>query len=430
MPKLSPSQVPAYRLHKQSGQGIVTLSGRDILLGAFGSPESREKYNRVVGEWQSNGRTLPAPPAAVTITMLVSDYWKHCQTHYAGSAGELDANKSALRLFRKLYGDTPAAASGPLALKTARDEMVRLGWCRSYVNAQTKRIRRAFRWGVENEMVPASVWQAMQAVAGLRAGKTAARESEPVKPAPNAIVESVLPFLCRRVRAMIELQLHTGMRPGEVVIMRTCDVDTSGPVWIYRPEHHKTGYRGGAREVLLNRAAREMLSPFLRPDLTAYLFSPAEAEAERRDAGAAARKTPAGYGNCAGTNRVKRPRRRAGARYTRNSYRRAIEYGCERAFPLPDKLARAKRLIGRWRRTRKRQKLPKALTAAVPQISKWRAEHRWHPNQLRHTFGTEVRKRFGLEAAQVLLGHEHADVTQVYAETNREEAMRVVAQMG
>ncbi len=29
---------------------------------------------------------------------------------------------------------------------------------------------------------------------------------------------------------------------------------------------------------------------------------------------------------------------------------------------------------------------------------------------------TEVRARFGLEAAQVLLGHTRADVTQTYAE--------------
>src|SRR5688500_4682805 len=110
MPKLSPSQVPAYRLHKQSGQGIVTLSGRDVLLGKHNSPESRERYNRVVGEWQANGRTLPTPPAAVTVTMLVIAYWKHCQTHYAGSDGELAANKAALRLFRRLYEKTPVAA--------------------------------------------------------------------------------------------------------------------------------------------------------------------------------------------------------------------------------------------------------------------------------------------------------------------------------
>jgi hypothetical protein len=35
-------------------------------------------------------------------------------------------------------------------------------------------------------------------------------------------------------------------------------------------------------------------------------------------------------------------------------------------------------------------------------------------HRLRHNFATNVRKRFGLEAAQVVLGHNKADVTQVY----------------
>ncbi|WP_390699367.1 tyrosine-type recombinase/integrase [Gemmata massiliana] len=55
---------------------------------------------------------------------------------------------------------------------------------------------------------------------------------------------------------------------------------------------------------------------------------------------------------------------------------------------------------------------------------------RWHPNQLRHTFGTEIRARFGLEAAQVLLGHTKANVTQVYAERDLSLAVRVAEQMG
>ncbi|MDB5311802.1 MAG: site-specific tyrosine recombinase XerD, partial [Gemmataceae bacterium] len=54
----------------------------------------------------------------------------------------------------------------------------------------------------------------------------------------------------------------------------------------------------------------------------------------------------------------------------------------------------------------------------------------WHPNQLRHAHATEVRARFGLEAAQVALGHERADVTQVYAERNRTLAQKVAAEMG
>jgi integrase len=54
----------------------------------------------------------------------------------------------------------------------------------------------------------------------------------------------------------------------------------------------------------------------------------------------------------------------------------------------------------------------------------------WHPNQLRHSVGSRVRKEFGLEAAQVLLGHSRADVTQVYAERDQALAVRLAAAIG
>ncbi|HEY1189474.1 MAG TPA: site-specific integrase [Gemmata sp.] len=54
----------------------------------------------------------------------------------------------------------------------------------------------------------------------------------------------------------------------------------------------------------------------------------------------------------------------------------------------------------------------------------------WHPNQLRHSFGTWVRREHGLEAAQVLLGHSRADVTQVYAELNEALAAEIAKKIG
>ena len=55
---------------------------------------------------------------------------------------------------------------------------------------------------------------------------------------------------------------------------------------------------------------------------------------------------------------------------------------------------------------------------------------RWSPNRLRHTAATEIRKRFGLEAAQVTLGHSQADVTQIYAEKNLTLAVEVARKIG
>jgi integrase len=60
----------------------------------------------------------------------------------------------------------------------------------------------------------------------------------------------------------------------------------------------------------------------------------------------------------------------------------------------------------------------------------WCSEHRWSPNQLRHTAGTEIRRQFGLEAAQVTLGHSNANVTQIYAERDLAKAAEIMRQVG
>jgi integrase len=139
-----------------------------------------------------------------------------------------------------------------------------------------------------------------------------------------------------------------------------------------------------------------------------YCFSPRESEAKRRAERQAARKTPLSCGNVPGSNRVRhKPKRRAGVRYTTQSYASAVRRACDKAFPVPAGIADN----------------PTA-------VEKWRADHHWFPNQLRHTVGTVIRKRFGLEAAQTVLGHSKADVTQVYAERDLRMAAEVISQIG
>lgn len=55
---------------------------------------------------------------------------------------------------------------------------------------------------------------------------------------------------------------------------------------------------------------------------------------------------------------------------------------------------------------------------------------KWAPNQLRHLAATKIRSQFGLEAAQVILGHSRADITQIYAEKDLRAATEVAKQVG
>ena len=95
--------------------------------------------------------------------------------------------------------------------------MIRLGWVRSNINRQIK-----------EELIPPPVHHGLQTVSGLRAGRSDSPESEPVRPVPEDLVQAVLPHVPSVVAAMIQLQMLTGMRPGEVCAMRACDIDHTG----------------------------------------------------------------------------------------------------------------------------------------------------------------------------------------------------------
>src|SRR5258708_14206673 len=54
--------VPAYCLHKPSGQAVVYLHRRAVYLGAFGSPKSKEAYPRPIPKHIPPPHGLKAPP--------------------------------------------------------------------------------------------------------------------------------------------------------------------------------------------------------------------------------------------------------------------------------------------------------------------------------------------------------------------------------
>jgi site-specific recombinase XerD len=270
-----------------------------------------------------------------------------------------------------------------------------------------------FKWAVANEKVPASVHHGLKAVDGLKRGRCDVRESPPVKPVPDAFVDAVLPHVSRQIAAMIELQRLTGMRPGEVVIMRTMDINTSGPTWEYRPDLHKTEHHGKDRLVFLGPKTQAILKPWLRTDLSAFLFSPRDAVAERMVALRAGRKTKVQPSQR--NRRKKRPAHRPGERYTTLSYALAIDRGCDRAFPHPTlKGIPAKELTKEQR----------------AELEEWQRAHRWSPNRLRHNAATRIRREFGLDVAKAVLGHSSVMPTQVYAEQDMEAAAAAMAKVG
>lgn len=437
------NRVPSYRLHRASGQAVVTLSGHDHYLGVHGTAESHAAYARLLAEWQAGGRHLASRAPDKTVDEVLAPYLLHAQAYYVKHGQpttQLDRVKRALVEVRRLYGSTPAADFGPSRLKAVRDQLVGQGLCRRYTNQLVDCIKRCWKWAVAEELVPPSAYEGLRAVEGLRRGRTSASESTPILPVEISVVEATAKHLTRDLAGMVLLGRHSGMRPGEVCALRLGDLDRSGLVWIYRPGSHKTEHHGRGRAVPLGPQAQAVLRDFLprecpgcglsdRPyrlgwnweagvcgpcsdrredlgivgpwptawryvgDPGAHVFSPAESIADAYATKRAARKTPVQPSQQlrARSREMSRARRSRPIRdhWDASSYSHAILRTC-RKHGIPD----------------------------------------WAPNQLRHTYGTEVRQRFGLEAAQVILGHSRADVTQVYAERDSTLALRVAQEMG
>ena len=108
------SKVP----HPQANRSrsVVRLSGRDVYLGPYGSPESEARYETAVAEWLKNNRRPPPRPSRgvsrdnLVVDELILVYLEFAKGYYVKSGkqtGEVRNIKDALRFASSLYGSTP-----------------------------------------------------------------------------------------------------------------------------------------------------------------------------------------------------------------------------------------------------------------------------------------------------------------------------------
>jgi hypothetical protein len=173
--------LPKYRHYKLKDLAVVRLGGKDHYLGRYDSPESWEKYRRLLSEWISDaGRTRPKSQTAnsvevLTVNELILAYAKFVDAYYVKDGRptvEPTNIRLVLRIVRKLYGSISASSFGPLALKAVREEMVQADNCRTEINRRIGRIVRMFKWAVSEELVTSGVYEALRTASGLRKGRS------------------------------------------------------------------------------------------------------------------------------------------------------------------------------------------------------------------------------------------------------------------
>ena len=398
--------VPKYCLHKPSGRAYARIRGKVVYVGRYGTDESKAEYGRLVAELAVTPSPLPGDAGDLTVVELIAAYLDFAEGYYRKNGQptrSLEQIRLAMRPLRELYGAEAAAEFSPLRLLAIQEKLAAARHTRSYVNKQIGAIKRLFKWGVSRELVPSALQTALSTIEGLRMGRSPARESRLVLPVEQELVDATLPHLPPVVADMVRFQRLTGARPGEVRQLRPCDLDRSGVVWEYRPASHKTEHQGRQRVVYIGPRAQQVLLPYLLRDPQANCFSPAESEEKRHEDQRKRRRTRVQPSQT--NRRMSKPARAPRTTYTRTSYQRAIA-----------------RAIVKANKDRRKEAEEMGIEPVL-------LPH-WHANQLRHSKATEIRRQFGLEAAQVILGHAKADVTQVYAERDARLATEVAKQVG
>ncbi len=372
--------IPSYLLHKKSGQARVRIAGREFLLGPFGSEASRIRYGELVAKCASGvpidplaassnrgmNRGTDATDPGPSIAELIVAYLSHVEQHYVKNGEPTSEQwliRSAMKTLSALYGLTPASQFGPLALKVVRTKLVESGIVRNSVNASIGRIRRLFRFGVANEIVPVDVLARLEAVSPLLAGRTEARDLPPRHAVDQVDIDAVRKHVSPLVRDLMDVQVLTGSRSGELLALTTAMLDRTGPVWKAALVDHKCQHHGQSRTLHFGPKAQLVLAKYLSADPDKPLL-----------------------------------------KMTVTAYCRAITRGCELAFGMPDKL----------------RKIPKVLPTAERDerrrlAAEWRAEHCWSPHWLRHTAATRIREQLGIENVQSLLGHSTAEMSRHYS---------------
>jgi integrase len=364
-------RIPSYRLHKPTNQAVVTIRGRDVYLGKFGTPESKQRYKDEIAKMLDSKADVPIAKKGSRLTVSEAVRLFDSQTNQLNYRDKNHFAKAFEPLLDR-WGEEPIASFGTARYDDLRQIYVSLNWNQTHINHQLRRVKRFLAWLVLREVYPAGKLMEIKLVKPL-SRYTLVRSPKKVVPVRDEVVTTTLPHCHLNTRGIVQFIWLTGCRPAEACMLHEDSIDYDGTItlrdgttitvkgiWVYTPPVHKNLHRGITRQILIGPKCQEIIRPYLQlSGRYDYAFPP----------------------------------ERCGDR----TGRFLTSHGLHNSL---------KRAIGR------------AGT-----------EH-WTPYQLRHAAGTRFRRAADKDTAGVLLGHTDQSITARYAEEDWEKAAEVVRKVG
>ena len=281
---------------KHRGQDRIRVNGRDFYLGPCGSEESKREYARLIVVLANDKTPPPRKAQSLTVADLVARWLAVVDAEYDAAGGEPKNFRLGVKPLVAMFGQMQAGEFDAKCLEAVMVGMAtgswmpdvdqarakrrgKIGWCRRVVGRQTTRIRTMWAWAEKQHFVPAGSTMHLR-TATLSERDKRVRKSDPRKAATWEQIQAVMPFVPAPVAAMLHLQWLIGVRPDELCLMRTMDIDRSdAKVWTYVPGselafgRHKNAWRGQSRTIHLGRRSQLLLTPWLNEsDPTAFIF--------------------------------------------------------------------------------------------------------------------------------------------------------------
>lgn len=362
-------KTPKYRRHSTRDVGFIEWRGkRHYLPGKWDSLESLTAYRKFLRDHvlADNQPANPSFSTSITVAEVVAGFLVYAMDRYGDDANSEYANcYYALTHLTEFAGHAPVTEFGPRKLKEYRQWRITNGNAPGYVNDQVNKIKRAFRWAVSEELIPASVVTGLESVDGLPRHK---RKRANV---PWEHLEAILPHLSSTIRAMALMQWYTGARSESICFAMPKQFDRTQNPWFWRPIHKTEKIRKTELILPVGPNAQKAIVGFFDVEEDEPLFSPRSVSNNRK------------------YRRFYRVR----------SYRQA--------------LVRAQERVNEQRRKDGLKEFP-----------------HWFPHQLRHSRGQLVREKYGVEAAQGILGQDSLDATEIYTTRRLALAFQAALEIG
>ena len=377
----TPNRTPPLRYHKQTRRYYIFYGGKRVYLGSQRSKAEKRRLDMIASI--ISGAPAPVvhsiPSGGMTLASAVVQFREWAVTFYTDSR-TLFRFDVMITAALSVHAETPVALFDGEAVEDIREHLLgrKPQLARGYINCLIRALKTMFAWFKKRKIVSAGVLAEVRQVRALMPGD-GGRETTPVPPVEVWVVNATRPECSPTIRAMIDLQRATGMRPGELCQMRRCEITTSPDeaipvpgqsrhvkavdvngtaIWLYVPSRHKNLHRGKMRVVAIGPEGQKVLTPFLNRAPNDYIFRPA-------DDLTPAQQKALDVGTC----------------YTVRAFHNALVRAVQRANKL------------------RRQAADKGLIPTYVEVPSW------SPNQLRHAAAEAAAEKTDAESAAILLGH-------------------------